>query len=52
MKKGGLAFLLISLVALAVYAQTTYEIAPDSIPAPARCYFDAAGKNHPFKERL
>jgi hypothetical protein len=45
MKKECFAFLLIALVAVAVYAQTTYEIEPESIAAPARCYFDAAGKS-------
>ena len=45
MKKGCLAFLLVSLAAHAAYAQTMYEIAPSSIPAPARCYFDAAGSS-------
>ena len=45
MKKGSLAFFLILLMAYAVYAQTTYKIAPESISAPARCYFDAAGKS-------
>lgn len=45
MKKVCLAYLLISLVTVAVFAQTTYEIAPQSITPPARCYFDAAGES-------
>ncbi len=45
MKKGFFVILLIPLLAFAVYAQTTYKVDPDSIAAPARCYFDAAGKS-------
>ena len=45
MKTGSLAVLLILLVATAVYAQTKYEISPETIAGPARCYFDAAGKS-------
>ena len=45
MKKVSLAFLLILLLAYAVYAQTTYKVDPKSIAAPAKCYFDAAGKS-------
>jgi hypothetical protein len=45
MKKVSVAFLLIPLLAYAIYAQTTYKIDPESISAPARCYFEAAGKS-------
>ena len=45
MKKVFLAILLIVLLAYAAPAQTKYEIAPESIAAPARCYFDATGKS-------
>lgn len=45
MKKGSFAFLLILMGIGVVCAQTTYEISSESIAAPARCYFDAAGKS-------
>lgn len=45
MKKGYLSFLLISVAMVAAWAQTTYEIDPESITTPARCYFDAAGNS-------
>ena len=45
MKKVFLAFSLILLTVYVATAQTKYEISPESIAAPARCYFDAAGKS-------
>ena len=45
MKKAIFAFLLVLLVAWVATAETKYEIAPESIAAPAKCYFDAAGKS-------
>ena len=45
MKKGFIAFLLILVTGLAIHAQTAYEIEPESIDAPALCYFDAAGRS-------
>ena len=46
MKRFLLAFFMILPLVGSIYAQTTYEIAPESIAAPVRCYFDAAGKNN------
>ncbi len=45
MKKVSFAFLLTLIGIGVVCAQTTYEISPESIATPARCYFDAAGKS-------
>ena len=45
MKRHMITLLVVLLAARVVCAQTTYEIDPESIAAPARCYFDAAGKS-------
>lgn len=45
MKKGCFAFLIVLLVTHFALSQTKYEIPPESIAEPARCYFDAVAKS-------